>query len=177
MIKNIPNTLTVIRVIGSVMLLFTEPFSSLFFTLYITCGASDILDGFIARKTKNTSKAGAILDSVADFIFISIMLFILIPIVDLSFWMRLWLIGIIILRAASLLAGFIRYRSLAFLHTYMNKITGALLFGFPLLYRSFGLTITAFFLCSIASISAAEELIINITSKKLSHNIKSLFLR
>lgn len=138
------------------------------------CGATDILDGYIARKTKNTSKAGAIFDSVADFIFIIIMLFIMIPIVNVSFWIQLWLISIAMIKTSSVLTGFIKYHSLAFLHTYMNKATGALLFAFPLLYNGLGITITAFLLCSIASVAAIEELVINLISKKLLYNIKSI---
>ncbi len=158
-------------------MLFVEPLSSLFFILYIICGTTDVLDGYIARKTKNISKAGAIFDSVADFIFIIIMLFIMIPIIDISFWVQLWLINIAMVKGTSLLIGFVKYRSLAFLHTYMNKATGALLFTFPLLYNGLGITITAFLLCSIASIAAVEELVINLISKELSYNIKSIFSR
>lgn len=132
------------------------------------------MDGYIARKTKNTSKAGAILDSVADFIFIIIMLFIMIPIINVSFWIQLWLISIAMIKASSVLTGFIKYHSLAFLHTYMNKATGALLFAFPLLYNGLGIKITAFLLCSIASVAAIEELVINLISKKLLYNIKSI---
>lgn len=141
------------------------------------CGATDILDGYIARKTKSTSNAGAVFDSVADFIFITIMLFIMLPIIDVSFWIQLWLISIVMIKTASLLTGFIKYRSFAFLHTYTNKATGALLFAFPLLYKGLGITITVFLLCSIASIAAVEELAINLTVKKLSYNIKSIFFR
>lgn len=138
------------------------------------CGVTDILDGYIARKTKNTSKAGAIFDSVADFIFIIIMLFIMIPIINVSFWIQLWLISIAMIKTSSVLTGFIKYHSLAFLHTYMNKATGALLFAFPLLYNGLGIKITAFLLCSIASVAAIEELVINLISKKLLYNIKSI---
>lgn len=140
------------------------------------CGTTDILDGYIARKTKNTSKAGAVFDSIADFIFITIMLVIMIPIIDISFCIQIWVISIAIIKAVSLLTGFIKYHSLAFLHTYMNKATGALLFAFPLLYNGFGMAPTAFLLCSIASVAAVEELAINLLSKKLSYNIKSIIL-
>jgi len=158
-------------------LLFIEPLSTLFFALYILCGATDILDGNIARRTKNTSIVGAIFDSIADFIFIMIMLFIMIPIIDIYYWIQIWLIGISMVKVISLLMGFIKYRSFAFLHTYMNKITGALLFAFPLLYHWFGIAITAVLLCSIASVAAVEEMVINLTAKKLSLNIKSIFLK
>jgi len=159
------------------MLLFTEPLSSVFFTFYIVCGATDILDGYAARKTNGASRAGAILDSTADFIFVAVMLFIMIPIIEVEFWVKLWLIGISTVKASSLLMGFIKYRSLAFLHTYMNKATGALLFAFPLFYHGLGITVTSFLLCGAASIAAVEELFINIKSEQLVYDIKSILLK
>ncbi len=161
----------------SVILLFVKPLSALFFVIYIVCGASDILDGRIARKAKTESKFGATLDSIADAVFIGVLLIILIPVIDMSMWMLVWLVCIVIIRLSSLLTGFIRYHALAFLHTYGNKAAGLLLFCFPLLYQLFGIAITAFLLCSMASISAIEELAINITSKELSRDIKSIFLK
>ncbi len=172
--KSIPNILTLIRIMISFIFLFIKPLSCLFFVLYIVCGATDILDGYIARKTKNTSKFGAVFDSVADFIFIVIMLVIIIPIIDISFWIQLWVIIISFIKAASLLIGFIKYHAVAFLHTYANKITGALLFCFPLFYQVFGITTTAFLLCSIASVAAVEELVINIKFKEFKPDIKSI---
>ncbi len=133
------------------------------------------MDGYIARQTKTASKLGATFDSVADFIFISIMLFILIPIINLSFWLKLWLIGIAAIKVVSLLIGLIKYHSLAFLHTYLNKSAGASLFIFPILYNVFGMTIAFFLVCSIATLAAVEELIINIISKELAYDIKSIF--
>ncbi|MBP3041366.1 CDP-alcohol phosphatidyltransferase family protein [Bacillaceae bacterium Marseille-Q3522] len=174
-IIHIPNALTAIRIVISIVLLFTEPLSSLFYACYLVCGATDMLDGYIARKTSSTSKSGAILDSAADFIFVIIMLFIMVPIIDVPFWALFWLIGITAIKTSSLVTGFMKYRSLAFLHTYMNKASGALLFTFPLLYDRLGITMTAYILCSMATIAALEELAINLTSEKLSHNRKSIF--
>ncbi len=135
------------------------------------------MDGYAARKTDSASKTGAVLDSAADFIFIAVMLFIMIPIIEVEFWVKLWLIGISTVKASSLLIGFIKHRSLAFLHTYMNKATGALLFAFPLFYHGLGITVTSFFLCGVASIAAVEELFINIKSEQLLYDIKSIFLK
>lgn len=72
--------------------------------------------------------------------------------------------------------GFIKYRYLALLHTYANKITGIALFCFPLLYKYFGLTITLYFIISLATLAALEELLINIKSKTLSLNKKSILI-
>ena len=54
--KFIPNFITLIRIIGTSLLIFTEPFSNIFFILYFLCGVSDTLDGYIARKFKLCSK-------------------------------------------------------------------------------------------------------------------------
>jgi phosphatidylglycerophosphate synthase len=175
MIKKIPNLLSVVRVILSVMLLLTIPFSVLFFTIYIMCGFSDILDGFLARKFNLTSELGAVLDSLGDFVMIVILMYVLYPYVNVDNYAILWIIGIMVIRCSSLLVAFAKYRTLAFLHTYTNKVTGFLLFCFPILYISLGVDITAFFLCIIASISALEEFMIHIKSKELDRNISSIF--
>jgi CDP-diacylglycerol--glycerol-3-phosphate 3-phosphatidyltransferase len=148
----------------------------MFFAVYFLCGISDILDGYIARKTNTSSRFGEILDSIADFIFVTVMLFIFIPLLAWGKWM-LYMIGIIALvRFVSLGIGFVKYHAFAFLHTYANKITGIALICFPILYYAAGLTVTAFILCGIASLSALEELIITIHSKRLNRNVTSIFL-
>ncbi len=79
-INIIPNIITLIRILLSIFIIFLKPLSLLFFTIYIICGLSDIFDGYFARKNNVTSDLGATLDSIADLIFITIMLYILLPI-------------------------------------------------------------------------------------------------
>ena len=42
-----------------------KPLSTLFLTIYVLTGISDVLDGAIARKYTTTSELGAKLDSIA----------------------------------------------------------------------------------------------------------------
>lgn len=91
--------------------------------------------------------------------------------------MILWLIVIALIRFLSLGIGFMKYRTMAYLHTYANKFTGIALACFPVLYRICGMTITVLVLCGIASLSALEELLIIILAKKLDRNIKSIFVK
>lgn len=67
--KNIPNYITLVRLILSVLLFFITDNWILFLVIYIICGISDVFDGFLARKFKCQTKTGARLDSLADFIF------------------------------------------------------------------------------------------------------------
>ncbi|QSF46699.1 CDP-alcohol phosphatidyltransferase family protein [Paenibacillus tianjinensis] len=169
-IKHIPNILTAMRMIGSMILLFLEPFSALFCISYLLCGASDALDGYIARKAMVTSSFGASLDSVADAIFIGAILYVFLPVLQFPWWIICWISAIALVRISSLITGWFKYRTLAFIHTYANKATGLVLFFFPFLYNLFGLTITASLLCGLASFSAIEEQLINLTSKELSRD-------
>ncbi len=174
-IKNVPNCISIIRIFISVSLLLVKPFSQLFFFLYLMCGISDVLDGYIARKIDAFSKFGPVLDSVSDLIFISIVLYIIIPIVDFPLWIIHWIVVIALIRVISLTFGFTKYRQLAFLHTYANKATGISLFCFPIVFSIFGEEITGIIVCCIASISATEELLINLTSKTLHRDRGSIF--
>lgn len=173
--RNIPNLITITRILGTTALVFIKPFSKLFFIIYFICGISDVLDGMIARKMNLVSKKGQILDSIADFFLVIVLLFIFVPNFKFSLLDIYWVVIIAVIRLTSLGVGFIRYKQLTFLHTYANKLTGLALFCFPFMYVILGLYTTTILVCFIASISAIEELIINTISKKLCRDIKSIF--
>jgi len=173
--KNIPNLITMTRVLGTVVLLTMEPFSRQFLIVYFLCGISDVLDGMIARKMNTVSKKGQMLDSIADAFMFIVLLSIFVSSFKLPLWGIYWIAAIAIVRLISLGVGFIRYRQLAFLHTYANKLTGIVLFSFPFLYIGLGFYASVILACLIASISAIEELIINAVSIELWRDIKSIF--
>ena len=68
--KYIPNVLSFSRIILSIVLFYLNPVRLPFILIYIICGITDMLDGFIARKINATSEFGAKLDSVADMLII-----------------------------------------------------------------------------------------------------------
>lgn len=75
----VPNCITLSRISLALMLLFLTPLSSAFLTIYLLCGLTDLIDGFIARKTGTTSSLGAKLDSAADTVLVGVSLFTLYP--------------------------------------------------------------------------------------------------
>ena len=175
MIKQIPNMITALRMLCSAALLLVRPLSAAFFIIYIICGASDILDGYIARRFGVATSFGATLDSIADIVFFGVMLIIFVSLLQWQWWI-LGLIGTTaVVRLLSIGIGFAKYHTLACLHTYANKAAGALLFLFPLIYSVSGFTITAVLLCGITLLSAIEEFVINITSKALNKNVRCIF--
>ena len=52
------NLVTCLRILCAGLLLFFPAFSPAFFALYLTGGISDMLDGFIARRTHTASAFG-----------------------------------------------------------------------------------------------------------------------
>ena len=48
--------ITGIRMVLSILMVFFPPFSARFYTLYLLCGLSDMLDGWVARKTHTAGK-------------------------------------------------------------------------------------------------------------------------
>jgi len=173
--KAIPNCISFSRMIFSLALIFVKPLSVAFYTIYIICGFSDIIDGFIARKTRTTSRLGAKLDSIADMIMIGILLFLLYPIINPKIEIIIWVILIGIIRLVAMIVALKKYKTFASIHTYGNKITGMILFLFPIVIPYIHTTVLMYIICVVANISAIEELIIQLTSGELQLNKQSIF--
>ena len=90
------NAISIIRIPASIALLFCRAFSPAFYVFYIAAGLSDMLDGFVARKTDTVSKLGARLDTIADFVFVVVCLIKLLPVLSVPAWLYAW-IGMIVL--------------------------------------------------------------------------------
>ena len=69
---NEADTVTSIRMAASFFLLFLPLKSIWFLVIYTFAGLTDVLDGWIARKTGSASEFGAKLDSVSDLLFYGI---------------------------------------------------------------------------------------------------------
>ncbi|WP_167956151.1 CDP-alcohol phosphatidyltransferase family protein [Anaerosporobacter faecicola] len=163
----VPNGITCFRIPLSISLCFFPFQTTGFVIIYILCGLTDVADGYLARKWNVAGKCGAMLDSIADFIFTAVLLGICLTRLKWSSWMLWWMLIIVIIRCFAICVCKIRYGVVAFLHTYGNKITGFLLFLFPLLYGILPFTMMVVLLCTVASFASVEELLIMITSKKL----------
>ena len=66
---NTADIVTLFRMAGTLLLVFLQPLSAGFFLVYSLTGVTDVLDGWIARKTKTASDFGARLDSIADLLY------------------------------------------------------------------------------------------------------------
>lgn len=172
--KSLPNCISFSRIIFSLILIYTKPLSLAFYVIYIICGLSDIIDGFVARNTGTTSNLGAKIDSIADMIMTGVLLFLIYPIANLTSKIVIWIILISIIRLASMFIAMKKYKTFASIHTYGNKITGIVLFLFPILLPYINTTLLIYIICVVATISAIEEFVIQFTSSQLELNKRSI---
>ena len=173
--KHIPNIISMSRIILLIVLFFVFHNVSLFIVLYIICGLSDILDGYVARKTNTQSELGARLDSIADFIlFVVITVAVIIWMGNKIFIFLPLIIITAVIRCANIAIAAYKYHSFAMLHTWGNKLTGLLLFITPLFIMYHRLEFP-WLVCVIALLTAVEESVIHITSVSLNINRRSIF--
>lgn len=172
--KRIPNVLTIARILLSIGLIFLDYRRMLFLPLYLLCGLTDSLDGFLARRWKCETSFGARLDSFADFTMTVLIVILLLKQKQITTFMLMAILVIFIIRLANAVIAKIRFNKPASVHTYLNKLTGLLLFFCPVTYAFIGtklLWITGIF----AGISAIEETTILLTSKELDLDRKGFF--
>lgn len=163
--RYLPNLLTALRLLLSPILLLFPPAKGAYLAIYALCGVTDVLDGFLARHFHVESVAGARLDSAANFLLTAILLWTLWPVIQPG-ETALILIGItILLRFGAAVTARIRFGRLGFLHTMGNKLTGALLFLYPFSLPLGMGQLPLILPCSVALLTAAEELIIELTSR------------
>ena len=141
------NAITIFRMAASIVLLFCPAFSLAFYVFYMMAGVSDMLDGFVARKTNTVSRSGARLDTLADYVFVIVCL------IRLYVW-----IGIIaLIKVVNIISGFALQKMFMAVHSAMNKATGVLLFLLPLTIPILLLKYFAIVVCTAATFAAIQE--------------------
>jgi len=71
--QNIPNIITLLRLIALPILIYSFNYQSMLvtFIIFLASIATDIMDGYVARKLSFASKLGTYLDVFVDFLFIT----------------------------------------------------------------------------------------------------------
>ena len=175
--KQLPYIISILRIPLSTAMLAVPPFSALFWIFYLGSGLTDILDGFLSRKLHQESALCAKLGSLADFVFVGCLTIFAVINMNIPRWLWLCALAIALLRFVSYGIGFNKYHVFTALHTWANKLTGILIFAAPILYCLCGLRFTGIILCTVASVSACEELIITVKSKELDRDCKGILVR
>lgn len=158
--KNIANIITLSRIVGTLCLLPLEVFSLPFMIIYIWCGFSDILDGFLARKLHTSSSLGSKLDTVSDLTLYSVMMIKILPYLHkyLPPYMWLYIYLVLAIRGLIYIYIFIRDKKLNSRHTILNKITSVLMFFLYFLVRTRYLVYYSWLILVISYCANAEEI-------------------
>ena len=157
MIKNLANILTSFRILGSILLLFFPAFSMAFYTIYLLCGFSDMIDGTVARRTNSASEFGSKLDTAADLLFVTVSLLKVLPAINIPQYLWIWGGIIAIIKISNITWGYVSQKQFIALHTIMNKLSGLLLFLLPLTLSFVELKYSSIAVCSTATFAAIPE--------------------
>ncbi|MCL2577395.1 MAG: CDP-alcohol phosphatidyltransferase family protein [Defluviitaleaceae bacterium] len=163
-IKYLPNTLSISRIILAISLLFITALSPLFLVIYTMAGITDMIDGPIARKLNAVTPLGANLDGIADYTFTAIGIFRIVPALRPHPILVVIIVTmIVVMKGTGMIVGYIRYKQLMMMHTYGAKAGAMLAFLFPLVISitGFDVNILAVFLGLYAFLFLSEEIIIN----------------
>ena len=151
------NLITVIRILCSVVLLFCAALSPWFYALYITAGVSDMVDGWVARKTNTVSEFGSKLDTIADIIFVVVCLIKLLPVLHLPVWIYVWVGIIACIKVFNIVYSYAVRKQFLADHSILNKLTGALLFLLPLTLSVIDVKYSAAVVCAVATVAGIQE--------------------
>lgn len=114
-----------------------------------------MIDGVIARTFHVESRLGAVLDSMADLALVTCSLIKLLPIFDFPMWLIGLALLIVFIKIINQGISFLVCGRFCFPHTFMNKVTGFLLFiTAPMMFWSL---VPIYMACGIAMCAAVQE--------------------
>ena len=133
--KHLPNIITILRFLGANGLLFFDVGSVVFWVFYFICCLSDMLYVYLARRFECESKTGALLDSLADLVFVICCCYKLIPLLVFPKWLWIWAGAIVAIKVINQISTLVMWKKCFFPHTIANKVAGVLFFfGVPLTF-------------------------------------------
>ena len=116
-----------------------------------------MLDGYLARKLRCESKKGAMLDSLADLVFVACCCYKLLPVLAFPKWLWIWGGAIVAVKVINQICALVMYKKCFFPHTFANKVTGVLLFvGVPLTLFLES-TVPMMVVAAVATFAAVQE--------------------
>lgn len=161
-LRYLPNFITILRFLGMILLLFTEPLTTRFYVIYTLTGFSDLLDGFLARRLHLVSELGAKLDSLADLLlYLTVLLRILgVLTALLPVWFWYGVAVTIVLRLLAYATAAFKYHRFSSTHSRLNKLSSLLLFFSPFLVWTTFFVPYGCVILTVCFLGAVEELAI-----------------
>lgn len=179
-VLTIPNLLCVFRIIMLPVLyaIWTNGHTGWFVGLFLFVGLTDALDGFLARWLNQTTRIGAMLDSVADYLYYAFFAgwFLSLWSAEVRSFVVLLTIPLVIIAGAYGIM-LMRFQKIVFLHLYSSKLTAVVAYVFVIL--TFVRGFNSLFLSIVVSLwllTALEMLAASIVIKSAQSNVKSILV-
>lgn len=174
---NAADTVTSMRMVATLFLIFVPLRSIWFLAIYTFAGLTDVLDGWLARRSEKASEFGARLDSISDLLFYSVLLIRLFPVLYQTLPGKIWyaVAGIVLVRLAAYATAAVKYHRFASLHTWLNKLTGVAVFLLPYALLTSSSVVYSWAVCILAFTASMEELAIHLLQADYLADRKSLF--
>lgn len=166
------DVITFSRILISIVMLFSEPFSLRFYLLYSLAGISDMLDGHVAWMTGTAGDTGSNLDSIADFTFLICSAVKILPglIIKKVFWF--WIVFISVIKLINLIIDTFCIRRTAALHTKADKAAGLIIFLFPFVLNCCDINAAVIVCCTAATFAALYDLSLLLNEQNYSQKKK-----
>ncbi len=178
MVLNIPNILSLFRIVAAPFLLLCGWFEmpTLFFILFGLMLLSDALDGIIARALHQTSKLGARLDSYGD-----IVTYLSTPLAVWWLWPEIIkeeIVYIIVAITLFVLPAFFalaKFGRLSSYHTWITKVSAVLMSGGVILLLAFKEPLLFHIAVLFLAFEAVENIAITLILKEQRTDIRSFW--
>ncbi len=178
MVLNIPNSLSLFRIVAAPFLLLSGwlGMPELFFVLFGLMLLSDVLDGFFARILNQTSEEGARLDSYGD-----ILTYLSTPLAAWWLWPDLikaelyYIIAAIIIYILPAFFALAKFGKLASYHTWITKVSAVLMSAGVVLFLGFENALLFHIAIYFLVIEMVENIAITMILPKPKSNIHSIW--
>ena len=178
MLLNIPNSLSLFRIIAAPFLLLSGWFDmpNLFFILFGLMLLSDVLDGIIARILDQTSDLGARLDSYGD-----ILTYLTTPLAAWWLWPDVikeelyYIIAAIVIYILPAIFALLKFGKLASYHTWLTKISAVLMSAGVVMLLGFENNLLFHIAIYFLVIEMVENILITIILPKQKSDIHSIW--
>jgi phosphatidylglycerophosphate synthase len=128
---NVPNTLSVIRLLGVPLLFWLVYLESAvwFVSWFVILGLTDYFDGFLARRWNQATEFGSFLDAIADVAYYMSAAWFLIYLFPEYLQPNIpHIIGMLVIFSVSVFIAKVKAGSFRFLHTHLSRLSGVLVF-------------------------------------------------
>ena len=177
--KHVPNTLTTLRIVLSPFMLFTANYIALFSAILTVAGATDVLDGYFARKYDVESRLGVILEMIADpaYFICACVAALIATKYRMTRPVAIYIAILLLIRIVNIFIGKLRFNVWNMMHLYSLKLIGAALFPVILIavYLQRVPNALMFSFLTIGALSFLEESVLLFKVKEYDVNCKGLY--